>query len=50
VLCQWHRCSFENQLNCCELRKVDEDDDDNGGGSGGVGIYICIKCFAADYW
>jgi len=40
-------CSFENQLNCCELRKVDDNDDDGGGGDG---IDICIQCFATDYW
>jgi len=42
--------SFENQLYCCELRKVDDDNDDDVGGGGGGGIYICIQSFATDYW
>jgi hypothetical protein len=27
VLGQWGPHSFENQLNCCDVRDVDEDDD-----------------------
>jgi hypothetical protein len=43
-------CSFENQLYCCELRKMDNDDDDDDDDDGGGGIYICIQCFATNYW
>jgi hypothetical protein len=29
VLGQWDPYSFENQLNCCEVRNVDDDECDN---------------------
>ena len=29
VFCQWDRCGFENRLECCEVRIMDDDDDDN---------------------
>jgi hypothetical protein len=28
MLVQWDPYSSENQLNCCEVRKLDDDDDD----------------------
>jgi hypothetical protein len=29
MLGQWGLYSFKNQLNCCEVRNMDDDDDDD---------------------
>jgi hypothetical protein len=29
---------------------MDNDDDDDDDDDGGGGIYICIQCFATNYW
>jgi hypothetical protein len=44
VLGQWDPHSFENQLNCCGVKKVSEDDDynnDDDGDSNKLHFNIC---------